>query len=99
MAMIALDEPLPEPSRRVRVDGPGSAESKAAPSHELGPGGDSGAKRADARERQQDQILLGDHRDSRSRWVTAIRADAVRRCAHATLCQRTYLLITGACRR
>jgi lysophospholipase L1-like esterase len=48
------------------------------------------AKRADARERQQDQILLDDHRDSRSQWVTAIRADAVRRCAHEPLRQRTY---------
>src|SRR4029077_3733123 len=37
--MIALDEPLPEPSRRVRVDTPGSAESKAAPWHELDAGG------------------------------------------------------------
>jgi hypothetical protein len=46
------------------------------------------AKRA--RERQQDQILLDDHRDGRSQWVTAIRADAVRRCAHAPLRQRTY---------
>jgi hypothetical protein len=46
--------------------------------------------RRDARERQQDQILLDDHRDSRSQWVTAIRADAVRRCAHAPLRQRTY---------
>jgi hypothetical protein len=73
--MIALDEPLPEPSQRVRVDRRGSAESKAAPSHEWGAGGDSGAKRADARERQQDQIFLDDHRDSRSQCVTAIRAD------------------------
>ena len=50
----------------------------------------AGAKRADARERQQDQILLDDHRNSRSQWVTAIPADAVRRRAHATLYQRTY---------
>jgi hypothetical protein len=55
--MTALDEPLPEPSQRVRVDRRGSAESKAAPSHDLGAGGDRGAKRADAREREQDQIL------------------------------------------
>ena len=87
----ALDEPLPEPSRRVRVDRPGSAESKAAPSHELGAGGDSGDKRADARGHQQDQVPFDDRRDSRSQWVTAIRAlTPVRRCAHAPLCQRTY---------
>src|ERR1700748_1272800 len=89
--MIALDEPLPEPFRRVRVDRPRSAGSKAAPSRELGAGGDSGAKRADARGHRQDQVPFDDRRDSRSQWVTAIRAlTPVRRCAHAPLCQRTY---------
>ena len=88
--MIALDEPLPEPSQRVRVDGPGPAEGKAEPSHELVAGRTGVAKRADARERRQDQTLLDDHRDSRSQWVTSIRAESVMKCAHATLCQRTH---------
>jgi len=46
--MIALDEPLPERSRRVRADWPGSVESQAAPSPGLGAGGDSVQMRDDA---------------------------------------------------
>lgn len=88
MVMIALGERLPGPSQRVRVERPSSASRNLAPSQEFGPG--RRAKRADARESQENQFSSAITATDRSQRLTGIRADDVRTCAHAPLCQPAY---------
>ena len=62
--MIASDEPLPEPYRRVRVERSISAESKAAASDEFGRGQEQQRQAWGCPRTPTTPVLLDDHRDT-----------------------------------